>query len=220
MASTIFSGQQPIGFYSHRGHASFVLAAIVVLLLVSWQRQWISSRTVKRVGVLIISALLLTQTRQAVLALLIATFYLLGRKYYKLLIPATLVCLLIIGIATTTRQINNLPLIKQITSDRIYLWQLSKRGISQRPLLGWGFDGFGTAYPYVLSPEKTLKVVRLGDFSLDYINEKGKLRTISLPTAKAHNLILDTTLSVGVLGLLSYLALIIFAAPNQAGSRS
>lgn len=211
LASTIFQGQQPIGLYSHRGHASFVLAAIVVLLLVSWQRQWISSRTVKMAGVLMILALLLTQTRQAVLALLVTTIYLLEKKYYKLLIPATIICLLVIGIATTTRQIDNLPLIKQITSDRIYLWQLSKRGISQHPLLGWGMNGFGSAYPYVLNPEKPLKVVRLGDFSLDYVNEKGKLRTIPLPTAKAHNLVLDTTLSVGILGLLSYSALIIFA---------
>ncbi|MFB2920076.1 O-antigen ligase family protein [Aerosakkonema funiforme] len=211
LASTIFQGQQPIGLYSHRGHASFVLAAIVIFLLVSWQRQWISSRTVKMVGVLMILAFLLTQTRQAVLALRIATVYLLGKKYYKLLVPATIVCLLVIGIATTTRQIDNLPLIKQITSDRIYLWQLSKRGISQRPLLGWGMNGFGTAYPYILNPDKTVKVVRLGDFSLDYVNKKGKLSTIPLPTAKAHNLLLDTTLSVGILGLLSYSALIIFA---------
>jgi hypothetical protein len=29
LASTIFQGHQPIGLYSHRGHASFVLAAVV-----------------------------------------------------------------------------------------------------------------------------------------------------------------------------------------------
>lgn len=211
LASTIFQGQQPIGLYSHRGHASFVLAAVIALLLVSWKRQWINSIRIKIIGIFLILALLFTQTRQAVLALLITTVYLLGKKYYKLLIPATMICLLVIGIATNTRQINNLPLIKQITSDRIYLWELSKRGISQSPLLGWGFNGFGTAYPYILNPSKRLKVVRLGDFNIDYIDEQGKLGTMPLPTAKAHNLILDTILSVGVLGFVLYSALIMFA---------
>ncbi len=165
LASTVFLGQQPIGLYSHRGHASFVLAAIVVLLLVSLQRRWISNCTVKTAGVLIVFAILLTQTRQAVLALLVSTIYLLGKKYYKLLIPATIICLLVIGIA----------------------------------------------YPYIVNPENKLEVVRLGDFSFDVINEKGKLHTKPLPTAKAHNLILDVTLSIGILGLLSYFALIVFS---------
>lgn len=210
LVSTIFQGQQPIGLYSHRGHAAFVLASVAVLSLVGWQWGWISTRRVKIAGVLILLALLLTQTRQSVIALIVSTAFLLGRKYYKLLIPAALACLLIVSLATTTRQISNLPHYKQITSDRIYLWELSKRGIGERPLLGWGFDGFGTAYPYVLNPKKTLKIVRLGDFSLDYQDNNRLLRTIPLPTAKAHNLILDTTLSVGILGLLSYLALLGF----------
>lgn len=209
LASTIFRGQQPIGLYSHRGHAAFVLATVAVLFLVSWQRGWMSTRKVTSVGVLILLALLLTQTRQAIIALFVATAFLLGRKYYKVLVPAALVCLLIVGLVTTTRHINNLSVIKQLTSDRIYLWELASRGISKRPLLGWGFDGFGSAYPYVLNPEKTPKIVRLGDFSFDSLDTNRQLRTIALPTVKAHNLILDTTLCVGVLGLLSYLALFV-----------
>ncbi len=207
LVSTIFQGQQPIGLYSHRGHAAFVLAAVAVLFLVSWRWGWISTQKVIWAGALILLALLLTQTRQALITLFVATTFLLGRKYYKLLVPAALVCLLIVSFVSTTRQINNLPLIKQITSDRIYLWELASRGISQHPLLGWGFDGFGIAYPYVLHPEKPLKVVRLGDFSLDYLEENGQRQTIALPTTKAHNLIVDTTLSVGILGLFAYLAL-------------
>lgn len=209
LASTIFQGQQPIGLYSHRGHASFVLAAVAVLLLVSWRWRWISTRKVTLLGSIILLALLLTQTRQAILALLIATAFLLGRKYYKVLIPAALICLLIISLASTTRRINNLPLIKQITSDRIYLWELASRGIQKRPLFGWGFNGFGTAYPYILKPDQTPKIVRLGDFSFDYLDEKGQIQAIALPTAKAHNLILDTTISVGILGLFVYISLFI-----------
>jgi O-antigen ligase len=208
LASTIFPNQQPIGLYSHRGHASFVLAAAAVMTLVGWQWQWINTRIAATAGILIIPALLLTQTRAGLLALLVATIYLLGRKHYKLLISATLVCLLLIGIATSTRQINNAPLVKQITSDRVYLWQLANHRISYRPLLGWGMDGFGTAYSYVRPGKKITKVIRLGDFSFDYQDEKGQIKTAQLPTTKAHNLILDTTLSVGLLGMASYLALL------------
>lgn len=209
LASTIFQGQQPIGLYSHRGHAAFVLAAVAVLLLVSWRWRWISTRKVTLLGSIILLALLLTQTRQAIIALFIGTAFLLGRKYYKALITLALICLLIISLASTTRRINNLPLLKQITSDRIYLWELASRGISKSPLFGWGFDGFGTAYPYVINFNQTQKIVHLGDFSFDYLDEKGQIHTSALPTAKAHNLILDTTISVGILGLLVYLALFI-----------
>ncbi|MBW4429564.1 MAG: O-antigen ligase family protein [Nostoc desertorum CM1-VF14] len=208
LRSTIFQNQQPIGLYSHRGHASFVLAAAAVMTLVGWQWQWINTRLAAIAGALIILALLLTQTRAGILALLVATIYLLGRKHYKLLVPATLVCLLIIGIATSTRQMNNLPLIKQITSNRVDLWQMANYRISLRPLLGWGMDGFGTAYSHVRPGIKITKVIRLGDFSFDYQDENGQIKTAQLPTTKAHNLILDTSLSVGLLGLASYLALL------------
>lgn len=211
LVSTIFQDQQPIGFYSHRGHASFVLTAAALLLALAWQWRWISTRWMSIAGSPIFIALLLTQTRGSIIALIISVAFLLGRKYYKLLIPATIVCLLVVAIATTTRHIDNLSLIKQLTSDRIYLWELSTKGISQRPLFGWGFDGFGSAYPYIVKPKTAQKIVRLGDFSIDYQDKKGQIHTIALPTAKAHNLILDTTLSVGVLGLLSYSGLLGFS---------
>lgn len=210
LASTIFQDQQPIGLFSHRGHASFVLAACAVLSLIAWRWRWISTRWLAITLPPILLALLLTQTRASLIALVVSVAFLLGRKYYKLLIPATLVCLLIVAITTTTRHIDNLPLIKQLTSDRIYLWQLSSEGISQRPLFGWGMNGFGNAYPTLVKPNQIQKIVRSGDFGIDYQDQKGLVRTLALPTAKAHNLLLDTTLSVGVLGLLSYLVLIIF----------
>ncbi|MDZ8104692.1 MAG: O-antigen ligase family protein [Nostoc sp. DedQUE12a] len=208
LRSTIFQNQQPIGLYSHRGHASFVLAAAAVMTLVGWQWQWINTRLAATAGIIIIPALLLTQTRAGLLALLVATIYLLGRQHYKLLVPATLVCLLIIGIATSTRQIDNAPLIRQMTSDRVYLWEIANRGISQRPLLGWGMNGFGPAYPYIRYGRTIAKVIRLDDFSFAYQDKKGQIQTAQLPTTKAHNLILDTTLSVGLLGMASYLTLL------------
>jgi len=45
---------------------------------------------------------------------------------------------------------------------------------------------------------------------LGYKHKNGQLLTAPLPSVKAHNLILDTALSVGFLGLLSYLTLLVF----------
>ncbi|MFB2897469.1 O-antigen ligase family protein [Aerosakkonemataceae cyanobacterium BLCC-F50] len=207
LASTIFQNQQPIGLYSHRGHAAFVLAAISVLFLVSWQEKWLGAVPTTMALIVMIPALVLTQTRAGVLALLGASVYLLGRRYYKLLITAFLGGLLIVLLLGSQRQIDNLPGIKQMTSDRIYLWELSLKGISIRPLLGWGMNGFGIAYPFVFSEREKPQVVNLGDLSFDYIGKNGQVRSRIIPTYKVHNLILDMTLSVGVLGMLSYTAL-------------
>ncbi|MFB2918238.1 MULTISPECIES: O-antigen ligase family protein [Aerosakkonema] len=207
LVSTIFQTQQPIGLYSHRGHAAFVLATVAVLAVASWRKGWMSNGKLAISVIPIISALLFTQNRAGILALIVAVIYLLGQKYYKLLIPAALVCLLVIAINTTTRQIDNLPLIKQLTSDRIYLWQLSASGIFRRPILGWGMNGFGIAYPYVVNPNWTPRIVHLGEFSFDYVNKEGVVKRKAIASSKAHNLILDSCLSVGFLGMGCYLGL-------------
>ncbi|MGB3510880.1 MAG: O-antigen ligase family protein [Microcoleaceae cyanobacterium] len=207
LVSTIFQNHQPIGFYSHRGHAAFVLAAVGVMAVASKQLGYLSSKTSGAIIISITIALLLANTRMALLAAIVAIAYLCGRKYYQQLIPIVLVFLLVISFNTTTRKISGLPLIQQITSDRIHLWELATRGISKRPLFGWGFNGFGIAYPHLLSKKNTPNVVRLGNVSYDIVAKNGKLRTLPLPTYKAHNLILDTILSVGILGMLSYMAL-------------
>lgn len=222
LASTIFQNHQPIGFYSHRGHAAFVLAAVLALAVASRQQKWLSVKTTVAIVIPVTVALLLANTRMALAAAMVAIAYLCGRKYKKHAIAAALVALLLISFTTTTRQISGLPLLRQITSDRIYLWKVATRGIAQRPLFGWGFDGFGIAYPYATNPNKTPNVVRLGNASYDVLGKKGKRRTLPLPTYKAHNLILDTTLSVGILGSLSYAALwgyYIFLLANSPSRR-
>lgn len=209
LKSTIFQHHQPIGFYSHRGHASFVLAAVAVLILAAGQLHYIHHRLLIISLSLILPALLLAKTRAGILAFFVATAWLFGRKYSKLFIPATLICLLIIGTITGTRPIyQNVAFIKQFTSGRLFLWEKSLQGIHSRPLLGWGFNGFGTAYPFIREKNFTPAVIRLGNFSYDYIDKNQKLQTKSLLTVKAHNLILDTTLSTGILGTLFYLALL------------
>src|SRR4028118_192196 len=109
---------------------------------------------------------------------------------------------------TLNRPLNwSKPSIAQVMSSRSPMWELSARGIKKRPLFGWGFDGFGIAYPYIKNPQVTPIVVNLDEFTYDYINIKGEISTREIPTYKAHNSILDTTLSVGILGLLASLAL-------------
>lgn len=220
LVSTIFQQQQPIGLYSHRGHAAFVLTAVALLALVSWKWNWISTRLTLLVFGLIIPALLLTFTRAGILALIVAGVYWIyfysKAKFNRIAIAGVLVALLFVGAVSSTRKIealrqfnfdSNTLAIKYLTSDRLWLWQQSLRGIIKKPLLGWGFDGFGISYPYIHSPNWTPNVVSLGEFSFDYKGKNGDIHTKLIPTYKAHNLILDTTLSVGFLGMLCYGAL-------------
>ncbi len=210
LLSTIYQNQQPIGLYSHRGHAAFVLAETGVLAVVAYLWKWLSVRLTAMTLALVIPALLLTQTRAGILALLAGVAFLLGRKHHKLLVPAALIGLLVVGIATVTRHGIHWSLVQRLTSDRAYLWELSTRGISKQPVLGWGFDGFGVAYPYIRDRHWTPTAVIVSDFDAQYLDAKGHLHVIDLLSTKAHNLVLDMALSTGILGLLSYLALLGF----------
>ncbi|NJL77667.1 MAG: O-antigen ligase family protein [Richelia sp. RM2_1_2] len=225
LASTIFKNHQPIGLYSHRGHASFVLAACSIITLIGWQKKIISQRNAITALTLIIPALFLTQTRAGIIAFVFGFIYWIyqsdfrNRHRSRIIVCTCLISLLFVGTVSSTRQLafnNQFNLdkysgfIKYISSDREMLWERAIRGISMRPLLGWGMNGFGTVYPYIHHGEPVDKVLRLGDFSFDYQDKNGQLKRKQLPTVKAHNLIFDTTLSVGILGLISYFVLIAF----------
>ncbi|HBE20198.1 MAG TPA: hypothetical protein DEG17_26700 [Cyanobacteria bacterium UBA11149] len=142
------------------------------------------------------------------------------KKYRNFILCTGLFFLILVIPVSLSRQIGALNqfnynpktlLLKNFTSDRAWLWQLSLQSISKRPWLGWGFDGFGIAYPHIVNPHHIPKVLHLGDLSYDYMNKDGQLRTQIIPTYKAHNLILDTTISVGILGMLTYSALLGFS---------
>jgi O-antigen ligase len=208
LASSIFQGQQPIGLYSHRGHAAIVLALIVITTIVGWVGRFTTTKLTAITLILTVPALLLTSTRSAILALMVASAYLLRGKYYKILVGIVPIAIIAIGIMTVSRPLDwSKPTIAQIMSSRSPMWTLSARGIKKRPLFGWGFDGFGIAYPYIRNPQVTPIVVNLDEFTYDYINIKGEISTREISTYKAHNWILDTTLSVGIFGLLAAMAL-------------
>ncbi|MEG4015324.1 MULTISPECIES: O-antigen ligase family protein [unclassified Microcoleus] len=207
-ASSIFQGQQPIGLYSHRGHAAIVLALIIITTIVGWFGRFTATKLTAITLILTVPALLLTSTRSAILGLMVASVYLLRGKYYKIVAGIALMGVIAIAIMTVSRPLDwSKPSIAQIMSSRSPMWTLSARGIKKRPLLGWGFDGFGIAYPYIRNPQLTPIVVNLDDFTYNYINIKSEISTREIPTYKAHNWILDTTLLVGILGLLAAIAL-------------
>ncbi|MCL6753667.1 O-antigen ligase family protein [Nostoc sp. CCCryo 231-06] len=189
LQSTIYREQQPIGLYSHRGFASFTLAVVALIALIGWRWKWLNKKFVQINLIIIIPALLLTQTRAGLLALFLSAGYLLGRKHYKLILACAIACILIIATFSQTRNIGGDSIISKFTSNRDYLWEISTTRIKMRPL-GWGFDGFETAYPYL--PD-------------------GKIKTIPITATKAHNLFIDVALSVGIIGLGVYLGLIGFS---------
>lgn len=208
LASTIFRGQQPIALFSHRGHAAIVLTLTAVICAVGWKWKLINDRTSTLILFIILPALLFTNTRTAILSLIIALFYLLGWQYYKLMIAVIALGLVAISAMTFTRPLDwNRVSVAQVMSSRSPLWELAVRGIQKRPLFGWGFNGFGIAYPFVANPNKVPEIVNLGQFSYDYLDINGQIRTEKIPSYKAHNWILDTAISTGILGVIASFAL-------------
>jgi hypothetical protein len=207
LASTIFQGQQPIALFSHRGHAAIVLALTAVICAVGWKRKLISDRTSTLALFLILPALLFTNTRTAVLSLIIAIFYLLGRQYYKQLIPAIALGLVAISAMTFTLTSGLESGICCTSNVQQIAFVEAVRGIQKRPFFGWGFNGFGIAYPFVANPHKVPEIVNLGQFSYDCIAPNGQVRTEKILSYKAHNWILDTAISTGILGAIASFAL-------------
>lgn len=223
LESTVWQRQMPIGLYSNRGHTAFVLAASEVLTILGWRWGWVRPLAAIVISILISTSLFYTQVRGGGLALLVAAGYLLwrwrsdairrwvGQRHQSKFFWTS--CLFSIAALLSFRNL------EQFSSGRLHLWQLSLRGIAERPLWGWGFDGFGIAYPfvadwagrhqgYLLEKVAVAQVIALDNFTFDYQGTDGKLHTGLLIANKAHNLLLDTTLSVGVPGLLCYALLL------------
>lgn len=85
-------------------------------------------------------------------------------------------------------RLTNLSFADTTLQSRLILWQGSWRAWQERPILGWGPENFEVAINKYLSP-------RLADYEV-------------YGTDRAHNFIFDYGVTVGWLGLLSYLALI------------
>jgi len=181
LESTVWQRQMPIGLYSNRGHVAFVLATAGVLSFLGWCWGWIRPLPAAVIGVLTSTALLYTRVRGGIWALLVAATYLLwryGRNPIRQWVvwPCSIGLLWISCLFAVAAPFWEL---EQFSSGRLHLWHLSLKGIIQRPLWGWGFDGFGIAYPfiadwtgrhqgYLLEKVPVTKVVTLNDFTFSY----------------------------------------------------
>lgn len=217
LESTVWQTHMPIGLYSNRGHTAIVLAQVAVLSLLGWRWGWIGVKTAIAIFILLGIGLYFTGLRGAGLAWLVAIAYMLWcchpgvrqviRRYGKFLAAG-----IGILIATALFSIKNL---NSFTTGRLHLWQVSLQGIKERFWWGWGFDGFGIAFPFVgdwvqkhkgyLSDKvAVVEVLQIRDYTFKYLGIDDRIHTGILITNKAHNIILDTAISIGIVGLLFY----------------
>lgn len=241
LLSNIWQGQMPIGLTSHRGHAAFVVAAVAVLALVSQLRGWLAGRYAWPLYALSLLGVYLTATRGAQLAFGAGMIYLLirfwrvagaRRTVLLALVPlvvgaAGLIGALALGVSSMTRSLPSLETLTKnpdaFLSMRPDYWRIAADGIRERPLAGWGYNGFGLMFPYVNDFEvrfktflawqdgKPVELARLqgtDHYYFRYIGLDGLLYRGRVMSNKAHNLFLDTAVSLGLVGLALYLLLL------------
>ena len=101
------------------------------------------------------------------------------------------------------------------------MWKFTLEAIAERPLFGWGFNGLGIAAPfladwagehraYLFDKVDVAEVLSVKNFIFTYLGVDGVVHAGIIMFHKAHNLILDTTVSVGIFGLISYVSLLVF----------
>ena len=111
----------------------------------------------------------------------------------------------------------------KFTSTRSNLWALAIDGIKARPLFGWGFNGFGLAWPrvndfdvrwktYLARDEQgkaigVVRILRNNHNTFVYLGTDGKSHLVRGLTNKAHNIALDTLVSVRLVGTTIYMLL-------------
>ena len=242
LRSTIYFQHMPIGLYSHRGHAAVVLAFGGVLALLSLMRGWLRPILAWPLFAALVGGVYLTSTRGAQLAFIVGLFYLFVRfplpRLWRKLAPGYRVALVIMiplvlagggFLALTGGGTRKMPSLSgnldDISSGRTYLWRTGWAGIKERPLFGWGFNGFGLSWPFVADWNDPFKyglinhlddnipvqeVLRVTNYDFNYIGTDGQRHIGKAYTNKAHNLFLDTMLSVGIVGFVAYLILIGF----------
>jgi hypothetical protein len=232
LLSQIPQGWMPIGFTSNRGHVAFILAALAVLVLVARVRGWLEDTYAWPLYIAFLTALYLTSSRGPLLAFAVGMLYLLvrfwqvpgGRRvmllaFSPLLLGAALLASGLVG----SGQLRTLPPLRAIvenpfgfTSARTDLWASALDGVRARR----GKTGFGLAWPHVndfdvrwatyLARDESnravgvVEILRNNHSTFEYLGEDGHVHRVRTLTNKAHNIILDTAVSVGLVGLTLY----------------
>ncbi|MGD1900769.1 MAG: O-antigen ligase family protein [Geitlerinemataceae cyanobacterium] len=218
LVSKVARDFQPLGFYSHRGHNSIVLTVLLLLAIVARRWRWISLRIFWSLTLGMGAILLLARTRTTLLVCLLGVGLMLGWRYRRALAIAAVTTVLLVGSITINRPIEGLPVLSQITSDRVFMWAVATRAIAQRPLLGWGFDGLSLAYPYSHSADWKPDVIEIDRYWFFVRTPKGEVRRFNIPSSKAHNQLLDSLISVGIVGTVPFVALCALGVVGLAGS--
>ena len=243
LRSTIYVSHMPIGLYSHRGHVAVVLAFASVLALLSLMRGWLKPLLGWPLFAALIAGVYFTTTRGAQIALVVGVIYLFARllmprfweKFsrgvkilFALSVPFVFLgafFLVAFGGGGPRKMPSFSSGLDDLTSGRTYLWRTGYAGIEERPLFGWGYNGFGLSWPFVADWEDPFKyglinhlddnipvqeVVKNNNYLFEYIGTDGQKHVGNTYTNKAHNFFIDTILSVGIVGFIAYLVLIGF----------
>ncbi len=113
-------------------------------------------------------------------------------------LAAAIVLLILLAVYANFSGLNLLERIEQAFADseentlmqRLYIWRTAMSPLFERPLFGWGPDGFADAFPQNAG-EESLRLFG----SLVYVD-------------KAHNDLLQTAVTLGLVGLSAYLFLL------------
>ena len=238
--------QMPLGFHTSRGHAGFVLSAVAMLSLVGLARSWLKPGYAWALFFVLSAAMWATDTRGVNLAYLAGLGYIglrfTGRtlSWRRTGVAAALVLASFIAVSGTitlfdlepfrsfpnlTSAVRDLSLdemsqvnaAQELSSGRLEKFEIAVQAIAVRPLLGWGFNGFGISWSYFADWSRGKHQRRLAQVDGERVPVQEVLSTtrVALPTwaqtarstggggyvNKAHNIILDTAVSVGLVGL-------------------
>jgi len=130
------------------------------------------------------SALLLTDSRSAIITFLFVSIVLFIGKVNKkvFLVPVFLLFALIIFLVALSRPVSTFE-------NRTVIWNKAISASLEKPIFGWGLDNFAVAFQSVLGPN---------DFDLKKIR-----------VDKTHNEFLEILLSGGILALLIYILILL-----------
>ncbi len=200
------------------GNSAFLATYLVFIIFIAayLYTQTKSLKIKLGYGTLILLDLFLvwqTETRGAILALLFGFIFLVGVNFWReqakkvkiilglilAMIPFVIVILVInkdVSWVRSSPTLNRLVTISPndiTTQNRLIVWGAGYQAFSQRPILGWGWENFYAAFNQNFDPLITRDVGSQPWYD------------------RTHNVVVETVVATGLVGLIIYLAIIIWA---------